>query len=61
MTDRISRFTVPDLADVPEDVRPRILAVQDKAGSVDAQHNAVVAGQRGLGLAVLLNQMVDNR
>ena len=34
MTERISRFTVPDLADVPEDVRNRILAVQEKAGFV---------------------------
>ena len=34
MTERISRFTIPDLADVPEDVRTRILAVQDKAGFV---------------------------
>jgi len=30
----ISRFPVPDLADVPEDVRAMILAVQDKAGFV---------------------------
>ncbi len=34
MTDRISRFAIPDLADVPEDVRSRILAVQEKAGFV---------------------------
>lgn len=30
----ISRFPVPALADLPEDVRARILAVQDKAGFV---------------------------
>src|SRR4029079_6093034 len=30
----ISRFPVPALADVPEDMRPRILEVQDKAGFV---------------------------
>jgi len=36
MTDAppISRFAVPALADVPEDVRARILEVQDKAGFV---------------------------
>jgi uncharacterized peroxidase-related enzyme len=32
--ERISRFTVPELANVPEDVRNRILAVQEKAGFV---------------------------
>jgi len=31
---RISRFPVPELTDVPEDVRNRILAVQEKAGFV---------------------------
>jgi uncharacterized peroxidase-related enzyme len=30
----ISRFPVPPLADLPEDVRARILAVQDKSGFV---------------------------
>jgi uncharacterized peroxidase-related enzyme len=30
----ISRFPVPDLADLPEDMRTRILEVQDKAGFV---------------------------
>jgi 4-carboxymuconolactone decarboxylase len=30
----ISRFTVPELADMPEDIRDRILAVQEKAGFV---------------------------
>lgn len=30
----ISRFPVPDLADVPEDIRTRILAAQEKAGFV---------------------------
>jgi uncharacterized peroxidase-related enzyme len=30
----ISRFPVPPLADLPEDVRTRILAVQDKSGFV---------------------------
>ncbi len=34
MSHPISRFAVPDLADVPEDVRARILAVQEKAGFV---------------------------
>jgi uncharacterized peroxidase-related enzyme len=33
-TPPISRFPVPDLADLPEDLRTRILAVQDKAGFV---------------------------
>lgn len=30
----ISRFSVPDLADIPEDIRTRILAVQEKSGFV---------------------------
>ena len=30
----ISRFAVPDLKDLPEDVRARILAVQEKSGFV---------------------------
>ncbi len=30
----ISRFPVPDLKDLPEDIRSRILAVQEKAGFV---------------------------
>ena len=35
MTDRpISRFPVPELKDLPEDIRTRILAVQEKAGFV---------------------------
>ncbi len=35
MTDKpISRFPVPDLPEMPEDIRARILAVQEKAGFV---------------------------
>ena len=36
MTDAlpISRFPVPDLADMPEDIRNRILAVQEKSGFI---------------------------
>lgn len=35
MTDMpISRFPVPEVAELPEDIRERILAVQDKAGFV---------------------------
>ncbi|MCK9259001.1 MAG: peroxidase-related enzyme [Azoarcus sp.] len=35
MTDRsISRFSVPELSDLPEDVRNRMLAVQEKAGFI---------------------------
>lgn len=35
MTDkRISRFPVPELADLPDDIRQRILAVQEKSGFV---------------------------
>lgn len=34
MTAPISRFSVPDLADLPEDIRTKLLAVQDKAGFV---------------------------
>lgn len=34
MSNSISRFTVPDLNDLPDDVRERILAVQEKAGFV---------------------------
>src|SRR5579859_755509 len=30
----ISRFPVPDLADMPEDIRDRILAVQEKTGFI---------------------------
>ncbi|PIT05460.1 alkylhydroperoxidase [Bradyrhizobium nitroreducens] len=30
----ISRFPVPDLADMPEDIRSRILAVQEKSGFI---------------------------
>ncbi len=30
----ISRFPVPEIADLPEDIRARILAVQDKSGFV---------------------------
>ncbi|MDQ6627450.1 MAG: peroxidase-related enzyme [Pseudomonadota bacterium] len=33
-TPSISRFPVPDLADLPDDIRAMILAVQDKAGFV---------------------------
>ena len=29
----ISRFPVPELADMPEDIRDRILAVQEKGAS----------------------------
>ena len=34
MSDAISRYPVPELADLPEDLRARILEVQDKAGFV---------------------------
>src|SRR5690606_6975670 len=34
MTDAISRYPVPELADLPEDVRRTILEVQQKAGFV---------------------------
>lgn len=34
MTESISRFSVPPLEDLPDDVRERILAVQEKAGFV---------------------------
>lgn len=35
MTDRsISRFPVPELAELPEDIRNKILAVQEKAGFI---------------------------
>ena len=34
MNDSISRFSVPDLNSLPEDVRTRILAVQEKAGFI---------------------------
>ncbi|QID16597.1 peroxidase-related enzyme [Nitrogeniibacter mangrovi] len=34
MTKSISRFAVPDLNDVPADIRDRILAVQEKAGFI---------------------------
>jgi uncharacterized peroxidase-related enzyme len=35
MTDkRISRFPVPELADLPDDIRERIVAVQEKSGFV---------------------------
>jgi uncharacterized peroxidase-related enzyme len=34
MPNPISRFPVPELADLPEDVRAKILEVQDKAGFV---------------------------
>lgn len=30
----ISRFPVPEVADLPEDIRTRILAVQEKSGFV---------------------------
>ena len=30
----ISRFPVPDLADMPEDIRARIVAVQEKSGFI---------------------------
>ena len=30
----ISRFTVPELKELPEDIRERILAVQEKSGFV---------------------------
>jgi len=30
----ISRFPVPNLADMPEDIRNRILAVQEKSGFI---------------------------
>jgi uncharacterized peroxidase-related enzyme len=34
MSDQISRFDVPDLADLPDDIREQILAVQEKSGFV---------------------------
>ncbi|TVO57824.1 peroxidase-related enzyme [Denitromonas halophila] len=34
MTDRISRFPVPELTDLADDVRERILGVQEKAGFI---------------------------
>ena len=35
MTDKpISRFPIPDLAELPDDLRERMLAVQDKAGFI---------------------------
>ncbi|MHB1667386.1 MAG: peroxidase-related enzyme [Thiomonas sp.] len=34
MTERISRFPVPELADLPDDIRQRILAVQERSGFV---------------------------
>lgn len=34
MTPRISRYPVPTLSDLPEDIRARILEVQEKAGFV---------------------------
>lgn len=34
MSQPISRFPVPELADMPEDIRARILAVQEKSGFV---------------------------
>jgi len=34
MTTAISRYPVPDLVDLPEDVRARILSVQEKSGFV---------------------------
>ncbi len=34
MDKRISRFPVPDLKDLPDDIRERILAVQEKSGFV---------------------------
>lgn len=34
MDKRISRFPVPELEDLPDDIRERILAVQEKAGFV---------------------------
>ena len=34
MTATISRYPVPALADLPEDIRARILAVQEKAGFI---------------------------
>ena len=33
-TPLISRYPVPELADLPEDLRARILEVQEKAGFV---------------------------
>ncbi len=34
MTQQISRFPVPEISDMPEDIRERILEVQEKAGFV---------------------------
>jgi hypothetical protein len=36
MSAAISRYPVPQIADLPEDLRARILEVQDKAGFVAA-------------------------
>jgi hypothetical protein len=34
MPQAISRYPVPEIADLPEDLRERILAVQEKAGFI---------------------------
>jgi hypothetical protein len=34
MTHPISRFPIPELADLPADIREKIVAVQEKAGFV---------------------------
>jgi uncharacterized peroxidase-related enzyme len=34
MPEAISRFATPDLADLPDDIRARILTVQEKSGFV---------------------------
>ncbi|WP_027552338.1 peroxidase-related enzyme [Bradyrhizobium sp. Cp5.3] len=34
MTQAVSRFPVPDLADMPDDIRSRILAVQERSGFI---------------------------
>lgn len=34
MSEQISRFPVPQLSDMPEDIRERILAVQEKSGFI---------------------------
>ena len=41
MTAPISRFSIPDLADLPEDIRTKLLAVQDKAGFVPDRKSVV--------------------
>ena len=41
----ISRFPVPDLANMPEDIRNRILAVQEKAGFIQTSFSCSPIGR----------------